>query len=971
MQGRHRVPRRALPAVAAFTATLGLAGAAPALASTASVDGNTLRIAAAAGEVNTISVRRAIDEAGHQVIHVRDADGTTAGPNQTVPGVPIDLFPGAGCQPVDDHEVKCTSSGMEFSLIDAKLGDGADQFFDTLGTLPLPGMVVDGQAGSDYLSGSANNDLLIGGDGNDELFGEGGDDRLQPGAGTDDDVQGGTGEDRVIYSERTTAVTVTLDGVANDGAPGEQDNLNADIEAVDGGAGNDVLIGNDGANRLIGYGGNDRIEGRGGDDPDLAGGDGDDRILGEAGNDAIRAGEGADTVDGSDGNDDILSGPGRNTVTAGAGDDTVVAGDDADSISGGAGKDSIQAGHGDNFVDGGDGDDFLTANDQKDRVLGGAGNDVIRTNGDDDVIVGGAGADSMDPGPGTDTISYEEKTAPVFAEVAGNKKYGTNCLDQSSPLCEGDTIVVTAAENLIGGSGDDRLVGDGGANQLDGRAGDDTLVGALGADTIRGGDGFDLVSYAERTNPVTVTLDGAAGDGESGENDNLFGDLERVEGGSGKDTLIGSGGLNELIGNGGDDTLDGKAGPDKLDGGAGTDLVTYAGRAQGLAVSIDDAANDGAGGEGDNVTSTVENVTGGDANDTLIGSAGANELNGGKGDDTLDGLRGADKLTGGDGTDTASYGGRSASETVSVKLDDVSNDGAPGEGDNVQRDVENLTGGPERDSFLGSAAGNVLTGGGGDDTLDGAQGDDRILGGAGADALDGGDGRDTLVPGLGADNVAGGPMTDTADYGERSGAVSVTFDETANDGEAGEGDNVRTNVERATLPGGQVVVNPAAPAEPAAGSDSGSGDAGSGSGGSGGGSGSATPVGTVTGTVTGVTGGGSSSSTRSAAGGPALTATIAPATRRGGRLRFVVTGRLVTSGQASAAARRSCAGKVLVTVKRGTRTLAKRTVALSRGCTFRAPFAVRASKGALSVQARFLGNRKLRPVAVTRRLSVR
>jgi hypothetical protein len=77
-------------------------------------------------------------------------------------------------------------------------------------------------------------------------------------------------------------------------------------------------------------------------------------------------------------------------------------------------------------------------------------------------------------------------------------------------------------------------------------------------------------------------------------------------------------------------------------------------------VTLNDVADDGAAGEGDNVRSDIEAVAsatqagpnGAGGNDTLIGTAGTNDLNGGRGNDTIDGGLGNDLLSGGAGDDT-------------------------------------------------------------------------------------------------------------------------------------------------------------------------------------------------------------------------------------------------------------------------------------------------------------------------------
>src|SRR4051794_39712967 len=111
MYGSHLSPRRVVPAVAALTATLGLVAAAPSFASNAYVSSGVLHIDAAAGETNVITVRRAADEGSNQVIYVHDADGSTAGPNQSTTPNPILILSGPGCAATTTaHELKCTAS---------------------------------------------------------------------------------------------------------------------------------------------------------------------------------------------------------------------------------------------------------------------------------------------------------------------------------------------------------------------------------------------------------------------------------------------------------------------------------------------------------------------------------------------------------------------------------------------------------------------------------------------------------------------------------------------------------------------------------------------------------------------------------------------------------------------------------------------------------------------------------------------
>jgi Ca2+-binding RTX toxin-like protein len=240
-------------------------------------------------------------------------------------------------------------------------------------------------------------------------------------------------------------------------------------------------------------------------------------------------------------------------------------------------------------------------------------------------------------------------------------------------------------DTINGGNGNDSIQGGPGDDTIRGFGGDDFLSDSIGNDVVYGGDGADLLAegsgadvlfgdggvdtvyYGDaRRNPVFVSLDGLANDGEAGEGDNVGVDVENVSGGSGDDTIIGSALPNRLIGGGGTDTIQGLGGDDVLDGdhldggpGADTmsgfgqsDVVDYSGRTQPVNVTLDGVANDGEAGEGDNVQPNVENVLGGSGNDTLVGSANANMLVGGAGNDTITGQGGSDTLRGGGGNDT-------------------------------------------------------------------------------------------------------------------------------------------------------------------------------------------------------------------------------------------------------------------------------------------------------------------------------
>jgi Ca2+-binding RTX toxin-like protein len=163
-----------------------------------------------------------------------------------------------------------------------------------------------------------------------------------------------------------------------------------------------------------------------------------------------------------------------------------------------------------------------------------------------------------------------------------------------------------------------------------------------------------------------------------------------------------------------------------------------------------------------------DTMVGTDANDRFSGLDGGDHLAGGDGDDELDGDAGSDEVDGDDGAD-----------------------------------------------FLkGEGGDDTLDGGPGDDWLDGENGDDHLVGGDGDDGFDQRYADITWIPGggsrAGADVVEGGEGFDHATYdasgGGRSQGLHLSLDGVANDGYAGEGDNVLADVEGLTGGGGRDVL---------------------------------------------------------------------------------------------------------------------------------------------------------------------
>ena len=161
-------------------------------------------------------------------------------------------------------------------------GSGNDKFTGTVHTLTTAGLTKNNK-----FYGNGGNDTLIGLDGNDLLDGGAGNDSLIAGLGTDKLI-GGSNTDLADYSARTENLKLDLDGIADDGAAGENDSLASDIENLTGGKGADWIVGNGLNNVIRGGAGNDTLEGSSGNDT-LYGDAGVDKMYGQSGNDVLYA----------------------------------------------------------------------------------------------------------------------------------------------------------------------------------------------------------------------------------------------------------------------------------------------------------------------------------------------------------------------------------------------------------------------------------------------------------------------------------------------------------------------------------------------------------------------------------------------------------------------------------------------------------------------------------------------------------
>jgi hypothetical protein len=174
----------------------------------------------------------------------------------------------------------------------------------------LGAMEADGGPGDDHIVipdiGNSISNMALGGEGNDDL--------------TAHLVDGGPGADKlngvVLYTDETTGIAASDDGVANDGAPGEHDNITPG-SWVQGTRFSDTITLR-GAAWAYGESGDDVVSTQNGQ---AFGGDGADRVTVTGTGSAI-----GDDYSGPGGDDviDVRNGF-KNLVYCGPGDDTVIA----------------------------------------------------------------------------------------------------------------------------------------------------------------------------------------------------------------------------------------------------------------------------------------------------------------------------------------------------------------------------------------------------------------------------------------------------------------------------------------------------------------------------------------------------------------------------------------------------------------------------------------------------------------------
>ena len=251
-----------------------------------------------------------------------------------------------------------------------------------------------------------------------------------------------------------------------------------------------------------------------------------------------------------------------------------------------------------------------------------------------------------------------------------------------------------------------------------------------------------------------------------------------------------------------DQNFQGSSSSEIFTGGAGNDSVDYSGSSGSVQVDLTSGTGSGGFAEGDTFVS-IENASGSQFADIIIGNSGDNSLSGGGGDDEIRSGGGNDYLDGGAGNDTIYVAagqqivdggagddvlvvsGTRSDYTLAVETDQLisirNQAGASIIATNVEWvRFEDAAGAQiglvNVDHLLASEGKNLIEGSAGNDALVGSTGADAIFASDGNDTVDAGSGDDLINGGLGNDDLKGGVGSDTYLYASGDGSDEIDDD---------------------------------------------------------------------------------------------------------------------------------------------------------------------------------------------------
>jgi Ca2+-binding RTX toxin-like protein len=502
----------------------------------------------------------------------------------------------------------------------------------------------------------------------------------------------------------------------------------------------------------------------------------------------ILHGGGIHKVDGGLGNDVIIGAAGEDQIEGGPGNDIIRGVRSGDVLRGGDGNDVIYGGIGDDTLYGGPGNDILDGGPGGDAMEGEADNDLLRGGQGENKFVGGEGADTFsfsdavspgfrDASPYPNFTKFPGKEPGVWIDlekgIAKNGPIKEGGQDDSGPVLN----LVDDPEKIVGSPYADYIKGTKGSEEIDGGPGADLIEGQGGGDKFDNLEGIDLKiepgetptkAFTERTKPEigfgerdrdtsTYLIGSDKHDGvtareqghsvqfifDSGSEASAYKIVSPCTHASGSATVncpgAGWAGPVVVLGGSGSDNL--KAEGESLERPGEVEMLGGPGRDDLQGGAAEDLLVDG---QKQHSGSKVEHLRGGAGDDAIIGLQGSNVLVGGSGGDLLisgaicrknAAVYGAEE--GGGGTDegdnaqfhflnnnTGVFADTEAQTIGQVggKKGKCSN----GKTSEDMTDIRILEGSPYPDTFKGDPGTNLLLGRGGADTMIGRGGPDRI-----------------------------------------------------------------------------------------------------------------------------------------------------------------------------------------------------------------------------------------------------
>ena len=702
---------------------------------------------------------RALHGADHTVLSTRAGDDT----------ITVESF-------IVDSEASLTIYGQindpEFGAeapVVSSLDSVADDDIIDASASPIA-VTIYGQNGNDTIYGSEFDDLLHGGDNNDLIIGNLG----------EDTIIASTGDDLVI-GDHGLALKANADTWTQRDAIAELAELSSiidggSIDTIYAGDGNNTVIGGSAADSITSTTGNDIIIGDNGaidytasvliettdlddstgDIDTIDAGEGNNVILGGAAGDAIDTGSGNDIVLGDHGEvyfiDDVLRRV-TSTVTSEGGVDVITLTGGNNVVIGGQAGDMISTDKGMDIVIGDSGEitySVLGAIEvvmTTDHAYG--GNDTINASSGNNIVLGGFGGDSITTTAGSDIVLGDDGVIN-YISADGN----TDDIDLILSLSTTDG---GGADDIDSGSGDDIVIGGRFGDTIDTVDGNNLIIGDSGSITAADDNGSRFASL-----PITLGLVETIAFGDGGS--------DKITTGSGNDIVFGGhndgslsdsadGSVVEVINVGegnnivlGDDGAIDYVRAEREPGVPGADLdasdidliVSLSTTAGGGIDDIDSGSGDDIliGGRFGDTIDTVDgnNLIIGDSGIITAASSGATNFSdqpitigrmettafGDGGADTINATAGNDIVLGGHLGDTIKVG-----EGNNIVLGD---DGAI---DYVRAEREPGVPGADLDaSDIDLIASLSTTDGGGIDDIDSGSGDDILIGGRFGDTID-------------------------------------------------------------------------------------------------------------------------------------------------------------------------------------------------------------------------------------------